>query len=101
MVAERLFVMWAGPTPRITVTDPKLIKEVVNRHNEFQKPQANAFIDMFVTGLASYNGQKWDHHRKILNPAFHIEKIKVLIILNLNFLFIYLFMSSFFVCVCD
>lgn len=73
---ERLFVMWAGPTPRIVVSDPKLIKEVVNRHNEFQKPQANAFIDMFVTGLASYNGQKWDHHRKILNPAFHIEKIK-------------------------
>ncbi|XP_055832609.1 cytochrome P450 CYP72A616-like [Solanum dulcamara] len=73
---KKIFVVWAGPTPRVTVTDPKLVKEVVNRYNEFQKCESNAFIDMFVTGLASYNGKKWDTHRKILNPAFHVEKIK-------------------------
>ncbi|CAN4099723.1 unnamed protein product [Withania somnifera] len=73
---KKIFVLWAGPTPRVTVTDPKLIKEVLNRYNEFQKPESNAFINLFVTGLASYNGQKWDSHRKILNPAFHVEKLK-------------------------
>ncbi|KAM3375481.1 hypothetical protein P3S68_014195 [Capsicum galapagoense] len=66
---EKTFVLWAGLTPRVTVTDPKLIREVVNRYNEFEKPKSNAFIDMFVTGLASYNGEKWESHRKILNPA--------------------------------
>ncbi|KAM3308617.1 hypothetical protein P3S67_010361 [Capsicum chacoense] len=73
---EKTFVLWAGPTPRVTVTDPKLIREVVNRYNEFEKPKSNAFIDMFVTGLANYNGEKWESHRKILNPAFHVEKLK-------------------------
>ncbi|MCD7459564.1 hypothetical protein HAX54_041300 [Datura stramonium] len=73
---EKIFVVWAGPTPRVTVTDPKLIREVLNRYNEFHKPEANAFINMFVTGLASYDGEKWDTHRKILNPAFHVEKLK-------------------------
>lgn len=72
-------MLWVGPTPRVTVTDPKLIREVLNRYNEFHKPEANAFIHLFVTGLASYDGEKWDSHRKILNPAFHVEKLKVLI----------------------
>ncbi|XP_009593497.1 cytochrome P450 CYP72A616-like [Nicotiana tomentosiformis] len=73
---RKIFVMWAGPTPRITVTDPKLIRELLNKHQEFHKPEANAFIEMFVTGLAGYNGEKWATHRKIVTPAFHIEKIK-------------------------
>ncbi|XP_055832610.1 cytochrome P450 CYP72A616-like [Solanum dulcamara] len=73
---KKIFVLWAGPTPRVTVTDPKLIREVLNRYNEFHKPEANAFVHLFVTGLASYDGEKWDTHRKILNPAFHVEKLK-------------------------
>ncbi|PHT32660.1 hypothetical protein CQW23_28997 [Capsicum baccatum] len=73
---KKIFVLWVGPTPRVTVTDPKLIREVLNRYNEFHKPEANAFIHLFVTGLASYDGEKWDSHRKILNPAFHVEKLK-------------------------
>lgn len=77
MIAEKIFVMWAGPTPRVTVTDPKLIRELLNKHQEFHKPEANAFIEMFVTGLASYNGEKWATHRKIVTPAFHMDKLKV------------------------
>ncbi|XP_075100458.1 cytochrome P450 CYP72A616-like [Nicotiana tabacum] len=73
---KKIFVLWYGPTPRVTVTDPKLIRELLNRYNEFHKPEANAFIHLFVTGLASYDGEKWDTHRKLLNPAFHAEKLK-------------------------
>jgi len=28
-------------------------------------------------GLVSYHGEKWTKHRRIVNPAFHMEKLKV------------------------
>ncbi|PHT32661.1 hypothetical protein CQW23_28998 [Capsicum baccatum] len=72
------FLPWVNPflLHLSNTYDPKLIREVVNRYNEFEKPKSNAFIDMFVTGLASYKGEKWESHKKILNPAFHVEKLK-------------------------
>ncbi|KAK6919117.1 Cytochrome P450 [Dillenia turbinata] len=70
------FVVWYGTTPRVTLTDPKLVKEVMSDiSGEFPKPR-NANIDYFVTGVASYRGEKWAKHRKIILPAFHIEKLK-------------------------
>ncbi|CAA7024971.1 unnamed protein product [Microthlaspi erraticum] len=47
----RTFFMWRGPTPVINIMDPEQIKEV-------------------------YDGDKWAKHRRIINPAFHLEKIK-------------------------
>ncbi|KAK6919115.1 Cytochrome P450 [Dillenia turbinata] len=72
------FVTWFGTTPRVTITDPKLIREIMsNKSGDFLKPR-NSFIDLLVTGVASYHGEKWAKHRKIINPAFHIDKLKVL-----------------------
>ncbi|MED6224148.1 hypothetical protein PIB30_081026 [Stylosanthes scabra] len=33
---------------------------------------------LLATGLTTYEGKKWQKHRKIINPAFHFEKLKVL-----------------------
>ncbi|MBA0753687.1 hypothetical protein Gogos_021614, partial [Gossypium gossypioides] len=75
---KKSFVVWYGTTPRVAIMEPNLIKEVLNnKTGDFPKPEINSFTQLFVTGLASNNGDKWAKHRKIVNPAFHVEKLKL------------------------
>ncbi|KAH7565914.1 hypothetical protein JRO89_XS08G0037900 [Xanthoceras sorbifolium] len=74
---KKVFVVWVGIIPRVSIMDPKLIKEIMlNKSGDFPQLEGNSFTKLFATGLASYDGDKWAIHRKILNPAFHIEKLK-------------------------
>nr|GEV13630.1 cytochrome P450 CYP72A219-like [Tanacetum cinerariifolium] len=43
--------MWFGPIPRIYITDPELIKEILSRPNEFQKPHPDHIRDSIIAGL--------------------------------------------------
>ncbi|KAF8110475.1 hypothetical protein N665_0083s0039 [Sinapis alba] len=72
----KTFFTWRGPIPIITVTDPEQIKEVFNKIYDFQKPHSFPLSRVIATGLFSYDGEKWAKHRRIINPAFHLEKIK-------------------------
>ena len=61
--AEKSFVVWYGTTPRVAIMEPNLIKEILNnKYGDFPKPEINSFTQMFVTGLTSYNGDKWAKH---------------------------------------
>ncbi|XP_054816296.1 11-oxo-beta-amyrin 30-oxidase-like [Prosopis cineraria] len=71
--------MWLGPTPRLILMDPEQIKDVFNRNYDFIKPHTIPIIKYLSTGLASYDADKWTRHRKIINPAFNLEKLKTLI----------------------
>ncbi|XP_074374600.1 cytochrome P450 CYP72A219-like [Apium graveolens] len=69
--------LWLGPKPLVHITDPDLIKEVLNKFNNFQKPRGgNPLINLIASGLAIAEGDKWAEHRKIMNPAFRFEKLK-------------------------
>ncbi|KAF4386828.1 hypothetical protein F8388_006783 [Cannabis sativa] len=68
--------MWIGPTPRVHITNPENIKDVFMKIGDFPKPHSNPLVELLAKGLASYDGHKWAKHRKIINPAFHMEKIK-------------------------
>ncbi|KAL2331431.1 hypothetical protein Fmac_019012 [Flemingia macrophylla] len=70
--------IWFGPKPRVTLTDPELIKEVFNKMYDFQKP-ANPLVKLLATGLINYEGEKWNKHRRIINPAFNLEKLKYML----------------------
>ena len=57
--------------------DPEKIKEVFNNVYDFQKPHTFPLANVIASGLVAYDGNKWAKHQRIINPAFHLEKIKV------------------------
>jgi hypothetical protein len=40
-----------------------------------------------VTGLVAHEGEKWIKHRRIINPAFYLEKLKVKTLTEIEFFF--------------
>nr|CAB3473659.1 unnamed protein product [Digitaria exilis] len=70
---------WFGPIPNVTIADPALVKDLLsNKFGHFEKPQLPALTKLISDGLTSHEGEKWVKHRRILNPAFHLEKLKTL-----------------------
>ncbi|XP_074294156.1 cytochrome P450 72A397-like [Silene latifolia] len=75
---EKSFI-WKGPTPIVNIGDPELIKKVLMKPNDFQKLQMPPALKRIFHGLAQLEGKEWVHHRNILNPAFRVEKIKLMV----------------------
>ncbi|EEF44380.1 cytochrome P450 CYP72A219 [Ricinus communis] len=73
---KKPFAVCYGMIPTVIVLDPKLIREILTRIFDFQKPKVGPTMKFFLKGLANIDGDKWAKHRKIINPAFHIEKLK-------------------------
>jgi cytochrome P450 len=48
-----------------------------NKFGHFEKPQFKVLTKLLANGLTTHEGEKWVKHRRILNPAFHLEKLKV------------------------
>lgn len=87
MVGKDSFT-WFGTTPRVYITEPEQVKIVFSQINEFHKTSSFPFRRRKGSGLASLEGPKWAKHRKIINPAFHVEKLKVyILVLQLTELF--------------
>nr|XP_048321575.1 cytochrome P450 CYP72A219-like [Ziziphus jujuba var. spinosa] len=70
---------WLGPYPRVIIRNLEDVKDVFAKHVDFQKPRSNPFVKLLVTGLANHEDEKWAKHRRIINPAFHIEKLKQMV----------------------
>ncbi|XP_011098148.1 cytochrome P450 CYP72A219-like [Sesamum indicum] len=75
----KLSFVWFGPSPRVNVADPELIKEILSKPGLFHKPLPDPIGETIVGGLLFLEGDKWAKHRKIINQAFHMEKLKNMI----------------------
>ncbi|XP_023536195.1 cytochrome P450 CYP72A219-like [Cucurbita pepo subsp. pepo] len=71
--------MWFGPIPRLHIMDPEQLKTVLTLINDIQKPLMYPHLKLLTNGLINHEGEKWVKHRKIINPAFHLEKLKVMV----------------------
>ncbi|XP_047329541.1 cytochrome P450 CYP72A219-like [Impatiens glandulifera] len=71
--------MWFGHIPRVHILEPELAREVLSKNFNYLKPQTNPLVRILVTGLVTYELDKWVKHRKIINPAFHMEKLKLML----------------------
>ncbi|KAM0932737.1 putative 11-oxo-beta-amyrin 30-oxidase [Dioscorea sansibarensis] len=70
---------WLGPFPRVTLMNPELVKEVLsNKFGHFMRARTTPLTKFLVQGLLSHEGEKWAKHRRIINPAFHLEKLKLM-----------------------
>ena len=74
------FLYWFGWKPRLTISDPDMIKEVLTKSDgkTFEKIQLNPLAKLlFGDGLILLTGKKWAIHRRITNQAFNMERVKV------------------------
>ncbi|KAM0841880.1 hypothetical protein ACQ4PT_058728 [Festuca glaucescens] len=73
-------ITWFGPEPRVTITKPELVREVLsNKYGNFDKLKLGRLQRLLHNGIGSHEGEKWARHRKIINPAFHLEKLKLML----------------------
>ncbi|XP_077226851.1 cytochrome P450 CYP72A616-like isoform X2 [Tasmannia lanceolata] len=73
----KMSLTWFGTNPRVNIMDPELIREILsNKFGHFAKLKTNPITELLAKGLANYEGEKWAKHRRIINPAFHQEKLK-------------------------
>ncbi|CAL5071454.1 unnamed protein product [Urochloa decumbens] len=76
-----MHLIWFGSTPRLIVSEPELIREVLlSRAEHFDRYEAHPLIRQFEgLGLSNLHGDEWARRRKILTPAFHVENLRLLV----------------------
>ncbi|CAO2162394.1 unnamed protein product [Urochloa humidicola] len=64
----------------LCVTDIDLVKQVLaERTGLFPKNYKNANLEVLLgKGLVLTNGEDWKRHRKVVHPAFNLEKLKAM-----------------------
>ncbi|KAF5180366.1 Cytochrome p450 [Thalictrum thalictroides] len=79
MRAGKMCFAWIGPDAIVNIMDPDIIRDILSsKYDHYEKQILPPFYDTLVTGIVSYNGEKWAKHRRIINPAFHVEKLKMM-----------------------
>ena len=80
MSTGETFLYWFQTQPRICIPDPELAKQILsNKFGFYVKPKSRIHVTQLVgKGVAIVNGEDWVRRRRILNPAFNVDKLKVL-----------------------
>lgn len=74
------FLFWFGAKPRICVFDYELVRQILSsKSGHFPKNDAHPnVLELLGKGLVLVNGVDWVRHRRVIDPAFAMDKIKVI-----------------------
>ncbi|KAJ7973157.1 Cytochrome P450 [Quillaja saponaria] len=75
------FLYWFGTQPRLCICEVELAKQILsNKFGFFLKPKTRPLLyTMIGKGLVLFNGLDWVNRRRLLTPAFSMNKLKVMI----------------------
>ncbi|XP_074305280.1 cytochrome P450 CYP72A219-like [Silene latifolia] len=65
--------VWYGRKPKVNIMKPELIREIFTKHDVFCKQPPGTRSGF---GLVLRDGEDWARVRRIINPAFHMDKLK-------------------------
>ncbi|MCO5611434.1 hypothetical protein L7F22_065687 [Adiantum nelumboides] len=73
------FVFWLGFRAVLPVNNPEHVKEILsNKFGHFKKLILRPDVkDLGGEGVAFLEGERWAQHRRIVSPAFFVEKLKL------------------------
>jgi len=74
------FVHWVGPKPRICIFDYELARQILSsKAGHFVKNIVHPIaLELLGKGLVFVDGVDWVRHRRVINPAFAMDKIKMM-----------------------
>ncbi|XP_078445357.1 cytochrome P450 709B2-like [Wolffia australiana] len=71
------FLYWAGTQPRLFVTEPEAVKQVLTEFSVFPKEEVRPSVAALLgRGLVLAEGRLWRRHRRLLSPAFAAAKLR-------------------------
>ncbi|KAG8383011.1 hypothetical protein BUALT_Bualt05G0139500 [Buddleja alternifolia] len=72
------FLIWMGTDPKLVVTEPELIKEILsNKDCIFPKTKLKGYLKKLLgDGIVVAEGEKWLKLRKLANHSFHGDCLK-------------------------
>ncbi|XP_044964748.1 cytochrome P450 709B1-like [Hordeum vulgare subsp. vulgare] len=76
----RTFLYWFGARPSLCVADVNVVKQVLaDRNGMYPKNIGNPHIARLLgKGLVLTDGDDWKRHRKVVHPAFNMDKLKMM-----------------------
>ena len=80
------FLNWHGQQAQLFVTEPELIKEVLNnREGAYPKMEVDGITKKLLgEALITNEGESWAKIRKLANHTFHADSLKVRLLLFLS-----------------
>lgn len=90
------YLDWFGSQAQLVVTEPELVKEILNNKNEnYPKIDLEGYARKLLgDGLSSSKGEKWVKLRKLANQVFHAESLKVNITIFYIFFFFFVILKE-------